>query len=209
MTSRLRRVLVAATVALLAGGALTACNPDEVGAAAVVDGTAISTDELQSATQSYLAAVPGGNTGQVQLRILERMVLSEVIDEAAREQGVAVRAGTVARERDRAFSSVGGGRKGLVRALAQQQSPTFVAPVQIDRFVRDQLLYNKILAKVAPGVDPTSTEASTKASNALVRASRRMNITINPRYGSWSAQRGILPEISGGLSKTAAQLNAK
>ena len=83
-----------------------------------------------------------------------------------------------------------------------------IAPAQIDGWVRDQLLSNKILAKVDPGGDPTSQVANQKFSALLVKASDAMKIQLNPRYGTWSARRGVTPLISGGLSKTAAQLKA-
>ncbi|MDQ1627745.1 MAG: hypothetical protein QOI54_1489 [Actinomycetota bacterium] len=208
-SSRLRRTLVSVVVALLATGTLAACNADQLGAAAIVDGRTITTAQLQSATRSYLATVRTADSSKVQLRILERMVLSRVIDTAARNEGVGVRAGTVARERDRVLKSVGGSRKDLVRALAQQQTPTVLPPSQVDRWVRDRLLYNKIVAKLAGGGDPASAESAARATNELVKASRSMKITINPRYGRWDPARGIESQISGGLSKTAAQLTSQ
>jgi hypothetical protein len=204
-SSRLGRTMVCAVVALLATGALAACNPNQTRAAAIIDGKVISTDELQAATQSYLQALGNPDDKQAQRLVLQQMVLTEVIEKAAKDQGVAVRTGTVASQRDRVIKSIGG-KVALVKALAQQQQPTTVAPTQIDSWVRGRLLSNKILAKIDPGGDPTSQVAAEKFSTVLVKASKSMKIELNPRYGTWSPTRGVTPLISGGLSKTAAQL---
>lgn len=203
-----RRSLVVAVVALLATVSVSACDQKELGAAAIVDGHVITTDELQSATRGYLEVVPDGDKGEAQLRTLERMILSRIIDEAAAQQDVRVRTGAVAKQRDEILVSTKG-RKGLVLALSQQQSPTVLAPSLIDRWVRDQLLYSRIVATVAGTGDPASQVAAEKGSQTLIAAGRSMDITINPRYGTWNPEKGVVGLLSGGLSKTAAQLADK
>jgi SurA-like protein len=199
------RMLVAAVLALAATVSLSACGPDEVGSAAIVDGQKISVSQLQDATQGYEAVAQGVGTKEAQLRILERMILSRLIDTAAAKAGVSVTNGEVAAERDRIISSVGG-RDQLVKALAQQQPPTVLAPSYVDRWTRDRLLFGKLAQRLSPGADPTSQEAGVAASNALVAAGKSIHIEVNPRYGHWNPQRGLEPEISGGLSKTVAEL---
>jgi len=44
------------------------------------------------------------------------------------------------------------------------------------------------------------------AIHALLKAGRSLDIEVNPRYGEWNPRRGVSPLVSGGLSKTAAQL---
>jgi hypothetical protein len=206
--TRLRRSLAVAAAALLATVSLSACNADELGAAAIVDGHTITTQQLQTATQGYLAAVPDGDKSNAQLRILERMILSRVIDQAAAKEDVRVGKGAVARQRDQILESTNG-RKGLIVALSQQQNPVVLAPSLIDQWVRDQLLYGRLVTKIVGPGDPNSQEAATQASAALIAAGKSMDITVNPRYGTWNPQRGVQPQISGGLSRTAAQLDGK
>lgn len=203
--TRLRRSLGAAAVAVLAAGLLTACSPDQVGSAAIIDGQRISTDSLQQATREYLKAVGSPDDRQAQRRVLEQMILARVVDRAAKEADVGVRRGTVARQRDGVLRDVGG-KVALVRALAQAQSPTAVPPSQIDSWVRFRLQINRLLAKADPGGDPTSQIAVDNFRKIVVRTSRGMDIELNPRYGTWSPTRGLRPLISGGLSQTAAQL---
>jgi hypothetical protein len=205
-SSRLRRTLVPALVALLAGAVLTACNPDQIGSAAIVDGKPISSDTLQAATRDYLAAAGNAGAKNAQQRILQQMILARVVERAAKDQGVGVRTGAVVRQRNAVMKSVGGGRPGLVRAL-EQQTQTTVAPSQIDSWVRYRLRINRILAKIDPGGDPTSQVAADKLRIVLTKTSNEMDIQMNPRYGTWSPTRGVQPLISGGLSQTAAQLS--
>ena len=54
----------------------------------------------------------------------------------------------------------------------------------------------------------TSGETLTRTSAALLAAGKSMDIEVNPRYGRWNPRRGVSPLVSGGLSQTAAQLNA-
>jgi hypothetical protein len=205
--SRLTRTAAALVVALAATTGLAGCSDDRLGSAAVVDGHPITTTELQDATEGYLKLVPGAEPGNVQRRILERMILSHVIDTAAREQGVHVSDGEVAKQRDELLKSVGG-RKGLVTTLASQQTPVVLAPSYIDRWFKDRVLYTKMTKKIAGGGDPASTEVLSRTADALTSAGKSLDIEVSPRYGTWSTRRGIAPLVSGGLSKTAAQLNA-
>lgn len=202
---RVLRSLVVAAVALLATVSLAACNQKELGAAAIVDGHVITTAELQSATRDYLEVVPGGAKSDVQIRILERMILSRIIDKAAAKEGARVSTGAVAKQRDVYLASTKG-RKGLVKTLSQQQ--TVLPPSLIDRWVRDQLLYNGIVTKIA-GPGATAQVSQAKGSAALIAAGKSMDITVNPRYGTWNPDKGVVGEISGGLSRTAAELANK
>ena len=210
-SSRVRgvhRSLAVAVVALLAAASLTACSPDQLGAAAIVDGNVISTDTLQSSARAYLAIVPNGDRTQVQQRILERMIISRVIAKVARENHVNVSIGTVAKQRDQLLQTTKN-RKGLVSALAQQQTAVIVPPGYIDQWVRDQLLFQKVVRKLAGSEDPASAAASARGTNALAATAKTMKIEINPRYGTWNPNRGVEALVSGGLAKTAAQLNAQ
>ena len=205
--SRLTRTAAALSLALAVTAGLSGCSADRLGSAAVVDGSSISTAELQQATQGYLEVVPGAEPGEAQRRILERMILSRVIDEAARKQGVHASAGAVAKQRDDVLASTGG-RRGLVAQLANQQQPVVLAPSYVDRWFKDRVLYTRLARSYANGGDPTSGETLTRTSAALLAAGRAMDIEVNPRYGTWNPRRGVSPLVSGGLSQTAAQLNA-
>jgi len=200
--------LLAAAVAL--GASLGACSPDRVGSAAVIDGRTVSSDDLQATARAYLAVVPGGDAGDAQRSILQRMIVSAAIDEAAREAGVRVRDGQVAAERDQVLESVGG-RKGLIRTLAQSQQPTVLAPQDVDRWIKDRLLFRAIAEEIA-GVPldpeaPETQQALNETNDRLRQASEGIVVELSPRYGTWDPATGLVPLVSGGLSKTAAELD--
>jgi hypothetical protein len=205
---RASRGLAVAAVALLATVSLTACNPDQPGAAAIVDGDVISTSSLQSAARSYLAVVPNADPAQLQQQILERMILSRVIAKTAREKDVRVSTGTVAAQLDKFYATTKN-RRGLVTALAGQQTPIVVPPDFVDQWVRDQLLVHKLVVKLAGSDDPNGAAASARGSSTLSETAKTMKIEINPRYGTWNPNRGIEAQVSGGLARTPAQLNAQ
>lgn len=207
--SRLPRpaaALAAALAAAVLALGLAGCSSQErLGAAAVVDGYRITTDQLQRDTRAYLELVPEAQARNAQLRILERMILSRVIDAEARKVGVRATPGEVARERDDLLASVGG-RRGLIRQLGVGQSPMVLAPASVDRWFKDRVLFTKIMRRVGGTTDPTSQQAAQKANAALLRTARSMDIVVNPRYGTWSARTGLTPLDSGGLAKTPAQI---
>ena len=69
-----------------------------------------------------------------------------------------------------------------------------VAPPYIDRWFKDRVLYTKLVRAYADGGDPTSTEALTRTSDALIEAGRSLDIEVSPRYGEWTpAQRPHAP----------------
>jgi len=207
MTSRLPRPMTAALVAALLvplTGALAGCEARQVGAAAIVNKKPLAIDELQDLTRDYAAVVPGADEGQAQQQILNRVIISAVIDRAASRVGVSASRGEVAAERDRVLGQVGN-RRQLLRVLAQSQE--VVAPSRVNRWARDRVLFGKILDKVAAGRNPNSEEVNSATRGVFVDAAKSMRVEVNPRYGRWDPNRlQLTPEIGGGLSRPAHEL---
>jgi hypothetical protein len=205
----LRRSLATAVVALVATGSLTACSPDQLGAAAVIDGTAISADTVQSSARAYLAIVPNSDRATLQQHILEEMIFSSIIKKAADANDVHVSQGAVAKQLA-VFYKQTKDRRGLVAALAAEQAPVIVPPGYVDSWLHDQLLYHKLVVKLAGGGDASTAEAAARGSSALSAAAKSIKIDVNPRYGTWDPKTGsIAALVSGGLALTAKQLNPK
>lgn len=205
-----RRVLTTSALVLVAALGLSGCGGSTLGAAAVVDGRVTTVDELQQDTREYLDIVPGADTGAAQVAILQRIVITAVLEEVARQNDVHVRPGRIAAERDELFESFGG-RRGLVRTLANsQEQPTVLPPDDVEVWVKDRLLFNAIAEKVGGGplntAEPESQQVLEEVQDQLTKAGRSLEIEINPRYGEWDPTSGITPMISGGLSQTAEQL---
>jgi SurA N-terminal domain len=206
---RLRRSLAIAGAAALATVSLAACSPDQLGSAAVVDGSTISVDSVQSAARAYVTIVPNADRAQLQQHILEEMIFSTIIGKAARANDVRVSDGAVAKQLA-VFYKQTKDRRGLVAALAQQQPAVIVPPTYVDAWLRDQLLYHKLVVKLANGGDTASAEASARGSAALSSAAKSMKVDVNPRYGTWNPTTGSINAlVSGGLALTTEQLNGK
>lgn len=209
---RTRRAAVVAGAACLVAIGLAGCSGDRLGAAVLIDGRPLTTDALQSSARAYLEVVPGADAGDAQLSILQQQIVSAVIAEVARDNGVRVSEGRVARERDDVLKSVGG-RKALITALAQSQQPSVLAPSDIDRWVKDRLLFDAIAAEICgcdidTADDSVTQQALTSANEQLREKSASMDIEVSPRYGRWDPERGVAPLVSGGLSKTVEELRA-
>ena len=206
-----RRVLATAALVLVATLGLSGCGGDSrLGAAAVVNGRVTTVDELQQDTREYLDIVPGADTAAAQVAILQRIVITEVLEEVARQNGVRIRPGRIAAERDELFESFNG-RRGLVRTLANsQEQPTVLPPDDVEDWVKDRLLFTAIAEKIGGGPldtsEPESQQVLEEVQDQLSEAGGSLEIEINPRYGEWDPTSGITPMISGGLSQTAAQL---
>lgn len=204
------RGLATLALVLVAALGLSGCGDSRLGAAAVIDGRNIPVEHLQQSTRDYLEIVPGADPGDAQLAILQRMIISAILDEVARQNDVHVRPGRIAAERDNLFQNFNG-RRGLVRTLANsQQQPTVLAPKDVDRWVKDRLLFNAIAEKIGGGplntAEPESQQVLQEVQRQLTKAGGSLDIEINPRYGSWNPKSGITPLVSGGLAKTAAEL---
>src|SRR5215218_862751 len=205
-----RRCLGALALVLVAVLGLSGCGDSKLGAAAVVNGQVTTVDELQQDTRDYLEIVPGADAGAAQIAILQRTVITEVLEDVARQNGVHVRPGRVAAERDSFFEQFDG-RRGLVRTLANSsQQPTVLPPDDVEDWVKDRLLFNAIAAEIGGGplntADPDSQQVLEEVQRQLTQSGKTLDIEINPRYGSWDPTSGITPLVSGGLSQTAGQL---
>ena len=83
-------------------------------------------------------------------------------------------------------------------------------PDDVEDWVKDRLLFNAIAEKIGGGplntAEPESQQVLEEVQSQLSEAGDSLDIEINPRYGEWDPTSGITPLVSGGLSKTAAEL---
>ncbi len=214
--------------AALAGAALTACGPVKTGAAALVGGDRITIATLNAAVTQWSKELPkypaaqqivqqsqvqGAGQGQQipfdpsspQRSALYQLVDMRVWDEVARKDGVNVTPGQVD-----AFVAQNGGTPTLdANVLAQG------LPVKYDRdYARAVMLRQALLQKygVTNGqqpVDPQTQQAALKRLFAsYVDAGQRLNVDINPRYGSFDlktmALRPVCPALSSPDSGTGS-----
>lgn len=205
---RPRRRLALAAAVVAAAAALTGCSADRLGAAAIVDGEPIATDELQELSREVREVVPGLDPSQVQVAVLQQLIVGRLFDRLGADLGVSVSDGEVAAELQTALAQTGG-RDELVTALASGESPQVVPPSMLEQWQRDRLLYQEVAAELSSTAGEPDEAGFAAASQALSDAAREVDIEINPRYGEWDPQAGIAPQISGGLSSTVDELTAR
>ncbi|MFE9627365.1 SurA N-terminal domain-containing protein [Streptomyces sp. NPDC006527] len=193
MHSRRRRTALLLSAAIVAAGPLlTACGNDaHPGAAAVVGGQRITVSELENRVDEVRAAQRAAvtddtqyaqaiaQTGSLTRDTLHGMVLDRVLHRAAEDAGVTVSRKEVQQMRV-GLEQQAGGAKGLEMTWLQQYG---IPPQRLDENLRLQLEAQKLAAKLGTDTSqPAFWDALSKASDAL-------GVDLNPRYGSWNAEK--------------------
>ena len=189
---RRRRTALLLSAAIVAAPLLTACGNDaHPGAAAVVGGQRITVSQLENRVgevrAAQRAAVPDeaqyaqviAKSGALPRDVLYSLVLDRVLHRAAQDAGVTVTRKELQGMRGDLEERLGGA-KALEAAWLQQYG---IPPQRVDENLRLQLEAQKLAAKL--GTD-TSKPAFW---NALAEASKKLDIDLNPRYGTWDVQR--------------------
>ncbi|SEQ57285.1 SurA N-terminal domain-containing protein [Streptomyces radiopugnans] len=180
--------LSAAVAVLVAAPLLTACGSEaHPGAAAVVGGERITMGQVQSQVRAVRAAQNESdrsaelirNTEQLTRGTVSSLVFERVLERAAEDAGVTVNRGEIQRAREEAERNVGGPEE-LEAMMLQQRA---VAPDEIDRAVRSQLLVQKLAEKL--GANLQTPQGQQEITQALAEASEELDVTVNPRFGAW------------------------
>ncbi|MBW8819335.1 MAG: hypothetical protein JF598_14180, partial [Streptomyces sp.] len=107
--------------------------------------------------------------------VLHGMVLDQVLHRAAENAGVSVNRKEVQELRS-GLEEQAGGAKGLETAWLQQYG---IAPERLDENLLLQLEAQKLAGKLGTDTnDPAFW-------NALSKASKQLDVDLNPRYGTW------------------------
>lgn len=133
---------------------------------------AVVRDETQ-----YAQAV--ARTGSLTRDTLHGMVLDRVLHQAAQDAGITVSRKEIQEMRS-GLEQQAGGVKELETAWLQEYG---VAPQRLEENLRLQLEAQKLAAKL--GTDTTQPEFW----KALSEASEKLDVDLNPRYGSWDVQK--------------------
>lgn len=190
---RRRRTALLLTAAIAAAAPLlTACGNDaHPGAAAVVGDQRITVSQLEDRVnevrEAQRAAVPDeaqyaqaiARTGSLTRDTLHGMVLDRVLQHAARDAGVDVAPREVQRMRA-GLEEQAGGAEALETAWLQQYG---VPPRRLDENLRLQLEAQKLAERL--GTDTGRPEFW----KALSEAGKDLGVDLNPRYGSWDAEK--------------------
>ncbi|MQY16217.1 hypothetical protein SRB5_64140 [Streptomyces sp. RB5] len=183
----------AVLLALLGVPLLSACGGTvQAGAAATLGGDRITVEEVQSRAadvRDAQRAAPNGEelvkqTGTLMRQTLYFMVLTRVVDRAAEDEGIKVTDDDVDVYRKQ-YEQQAGGPEALKQMMLTQAAMT---PDQMDAWLRLQTQGIKLTE--ASGAAPGSPEAEAAVNDALVKASKELDIEVNPRFGAWDAEMG-------------------
>ena len=181
-----RRRTAAVALAVSAVAALSACSSTaHPGAAAVVGDQRITVATLQAHVAAYRAAASAakaqespGTSGNV----LSLLVNAQIVDQALAQQGKSVTTGEV-QQTEQAYAQQLGSAQALEQAIISQ---LHIAPSDFATFAKYQV-GQQMLIQLA-GVDPSSSSAPTAFQKILQKSADNLGVTVNPRYGSWSAK---------------------
>ncbi|GGV52636.1 lipoprotein [Streptomyces longisporoflavus] len=196
MHRRRRTALVLSAAAVAAAPLLTACGSEaHPGAAAVVGDERITVSQLESRVNevrdAQRAAIPDeqqyeqaiAKTGGLTRSTLHTMVLDKVLHRAAADAGVSVSRREIQTLRA-GLEQQQGGKKAFEQGWLQQYS---VAPSRLNDSLRTEIEAQKLAKKL--GADMNAPEGQAIFWKALSKASRKMDVDLNPRYGKWDVKK--------------------
>ncbi|MFC8964284.1 MULTISPECIES: SurA N-terminal domain-containing protein [unclassified Streptomyces] len=196
MHRRRRTALVLSAAIVAAAPLLTGCGSDaHPGAAAVVGGRRITVAQLESRVNEVRSAQRAATkdeaqyeqaiakTGTLTRDTLHGMVLDQVLDRAAKNEGVTVTRKDSQQMRS-ALEQQAGGSKALETAWLQNYG---VAPRRLDDSLRTEIEAQKLAA--ALGADMNTTDGKAVFWKAMSTASKQLHVDLNPRYGAWDVQK--------------------
>lgn len=195
-----RRVLAAAGVTAVVA-TLTACDSDQIGTAVTAGGDRLSVSDLQSqvtdvvelrndAIENHELGIepldPGGDLSEIQQSELQNWVAVRLYEEVAQDLQIEVTEADVDELLDQLSTQYPDGD--LTPFLAEQG----FTEETVRSAARIQLINERV-------VEAAGDEA--QAQEAVNAAMERLDIEVNPRYGSWT-ENGLTPG-SGSVSTSA------
>ncbi|WP_411082564.1 SurA N-terminal domain-containing protein [Streptomyces sp. cmx-18-6] len=192
MHRRRRTALAVFAATLLAAPLLAACgNEAHPGAAAVVGGERIEVSAVQAQAADVRTAQESSpeatqlvnKSGQLNRAKLHGLIFGRILDKAADDAGVTVSRKEIQEARTAGRAQYGGEEQ--LRAMMLQQR--WVAPEQIDGDMRQEVQLPKLAA--ALNADLGTPDGQQKVGEALTKASKALDIDVNPRFGTWDDQK--------------------
>ena len=187
---------------------LTACG--SINSAATLGDITITQEELQTSVDQLLTERAAVDTSQMQLEsgaILNRsqlrfQVITTIFDEIAKELKINLTDSEITASRANLIAQSGG-----EAVLASNLVAAQIASSNFDRYIRANLISNKLNeALLATGVD--EAELNARISQLINAKAKQLEISINPRYGTWDAEIGDIVEIdSAGDAVTTGKNN--
>jgi hypothetical protein len=201
MVRRRTAVSLAAAGLLLAAPVLTACGsgPAHPGAAAVVGDHRIEVSTLQSqvnelrtAAAKSTQATQNFSSLNLSSEVLSRLVEDQVLAKAMSDSRLTVTDSEVQKDHQAALAQFSGSEVQLDEYLLANYG---VAPTatEIDHFFRRDVAAGKVIQSL--GYQPGSDGGNTALSQDMVKVSKSLGVQVNPRYGTWDAQKASIEAV--------------
>lgn len=175
---------------------LTACG--SINSAATLGDITITQEELQGSVDQLLVERAAVDTSQMQLESgatlnrsqLRFQVVTTIFDEIAKELKINLTDSEIAASRVNLIAQSGG-----ETALATNLVAAQIASSNFEKYIRANLISNKINeALLATGV--AEADLNMRISQLIAAKAKQLEISINPRYGTWDQEAGDIIEVN-------------
>jgi hypothetical protein len=180
-----RRPIALAAAASLAVLALAGCS-NQAGVASQV-GTQTITDrqvaDVVDQVKAQNATIAGSSFDEkaTTANVVKFLTQSAILDQIAAREGISVRQGDVDKAISDASGQFGGTRAGVAKYVFSQYG---LPPEKLDAFIRANLTYGDLLAKIAPGVTDTAKQ-SAAFQDYMTKFDAEVGVDVSPRFGTW------------------------
>lgn len=205
MKRRMSALTATAAALPVAAGLLTGCTTDShPGSAAVVGDEKITVAQVQARVETIRSAQRAeenadqliANSGSLPRDTVHSLVVQELLERTAEEQGVTVTRREVRQAREQ-FEANFESPEDLEQFGLYNEGAPFTVD-QLDDLLRNQLLIGKLSERVGEG----------QVGVVVGETAERLGVEINPRYGEWDAEMSTLtdpdmPWLNTGTDDTA------
>lgn len=171
-------VLGAIVLAVVATGCASAPS---AGAAATLGSREIANDTVTSEineVQLQRGVQAGAPDAALVTEVLQRMMITDLVDEAAVRNGVDVTQGQVDQAMSEAATQLGG-KDQLISVFLDSNVPESAIPSQFKLSLQVEALG----ALLAPGADPNAQQQA--VFGYAVDLGKELDVRVSPRYGTW------------------------
>lgn len=186
---------ILALIGALSLAGLTACG--SINSAATLGDITITQKDLQTTVDQLLVERAAIDSSQMQLENgatlnrsqLRFKIVTTIFDEIAKELKIQLTDSEITISRERLIAQSGG-----VEALPNNLVAAQIASFNFDQYIRASLISTKInQALIASGVPQESLGA--RISELINAKAKQLEVTVNPRYGSWDYAVGDIVDI--------------
>lgn len=187
------------SIGVLAAAALvlSACasTPSGGAAATIGDGSVSNTtlvDQVDAVQQAKLG-VSGAPDAALVADVLQRLVITDIVDVGAQREGIVVTQGQVDQARSQAETQLGGPGS-LVKAFLDSNVPESA----IDDQLRLSIQVDELGKKLAPQGQPQDQQQA--VFTYVVQLGKELGTQVSPRYGTWEADQLQVGPVPSDLS---------